>query len=170
MDHDEESRVAPVDRNARQLAGGGPVPEDAAHTALKANGQQRDYVVLTPEERARGFVRPVRTHYTHVGPVGPKHPVRDLTDDEKERYAAFKYVVFEPYSASGSAVVGRYWTREQLDAVDNGCRGVTSMSREIAETYARDPKFYNGTFCYRCGKHLPVGEFVWEGTDARVGS
>ena len=30
-----------------------------------ANGQQKAYVVLTEEERAKGFVRPVRRSYIH---------------------------------------------------------------------------------------------------------
>ena len=29
------------------------------------NGQHADYYVLCPEERAKGFVRPVRQEYTH---------------------------------------------------------------------------------------------------------
>jgi hypothetical protein len=62
----------PIARPAQQLVSGAPVPEDDSHTRLKANGQQQDYVVLNPEERARGFVRPVRQSYVHVGPVGPQ--------------------------------------------------------------------------------------------------
>jgi hypothetical protein len=30
------------------------------------------------------------------------------------------------------------------------------MGRAIAETYARDPKFYGGTFCCNCGAHYPL--------------
>lgn len=44
------------------------------------------------------------------------------------------------------------------------CGQITTMSRKIAETYARDPFFYSGTFCTTCGAHFPVGEdgeFVW---------
>ena len=33
-----------------------------------------------------------------------------------------------------------------------------------------DPQFYGGTFCAQCCVHKPVDEFVWEGTDERVGS
>jgi hypothetical protein len=90
------------------------------HTALKPNGQQQDYVVLAEEERAKGFVRPVRHSYVHLK-----------------------------------------------------CGGATRMSQTIAETYARNPYFYSGTFCCHCGAHFPVGddgEFVWEGTQERVGS
>lgn len=52
------------------------------------------------------------------------------------------------------------------------CGSITSMSREIAETYARDPKFYGSTFCAHCMAHYPVGEhgnFVWL-DDSKVGS
>ena len=108
--------VLPVDRGQRQLSRGGPVTPD--HTELKENGQQRDYVVLTAEERAKGFVRPVRRSYIH-----------------------------------------------------KTCGAVTRMSQNIAETYARDPDFYDATFCIRCETHLPLVEFVWlDNPDQQVGS
>jgi hypothetical protein len=43
----------------------------------------------------------------------------------------------------------------------------------LAETYARQPEFYSGTFCVGCRDHFPVGEegeFVWDGTEQRVGT
>jgi hypothetical protein len=86
----------------------------------RGDGQQKDYVVLSDEERAKGFVRPVRQSYTHLK-----------------------------------------------------CGTVTKMGLKIAETYARDPKFYGGTFCCGCGEHSPVGEngeFVWEGSNEKVGT
>lgn len=86
------------------------------HRDLKVNGQQQDYIVLAEEERAKGFVRPVRRSYKH------------------------------------------------------NCGTVTNMGLTLAETYARDPKFYSGTFCAGCSSHFPVDEFVWEGTDEKVGS
>lgn len=100
------------------LVSGEPVSPD--HRQLKENGQQKDYVVLAAEERAKGFVRPVRTKYVHL---------------------------------------------------KCGCE--TSMSHPIAETYARNPYFYSGTFCVGCGKHFPVGEdgeFVWSDTTEKVGT
>lgn len=45
------------------------------------------------------------------------------------------------------------------------CNTETQMGLAIAETYARDPKFYGATFCVECREHLPVGEhgkFVWK--------
>jgi hypothetical protein len=109
----------PVDRTARTLADGSPVTED--HRELKPNGQQKDYVVLSESERAKGFVRPVRRSYVH-----------------------------------------------------QKCGGTTTMSQSIAETYARDPYFYSGTFCVDCRGHFPVGEdgeFTWlDNPDQKVGT
>lgn len=160
----------PVDRDQMQLVDGRPVPEDHSHTKLKDNGQQQDYVVLTVEERAKGFVRPVRRSYRHAGASGPRYPLRDLTEEEHQRYDQFGYIQYEAYPESDSSCVGRYWTQAQLDAIGKGCGTVTTMAPPIAETYARDPQFYGGTFCMGCRKHLPVDEFVWEGTTERVGS
>jgi hypothetical protein len=90
------------------------------HLAPEPSGMQKDYVVLTAEERAKGFVEPVRRSYRH----------------EK-------------------------------------CGAVTTMGQALAETYARCPDFYSGTFCCGCGNHFPVGErgeFVWDGTDQKVGT
>ena len=90
------------------------------HRNLKKNGQQEGYVVLAEEERAKGFVRPVRRSYRHLK-----------------------------------------------------CGVVTTMGQTIAETYARSPSFYSGTFCCGCGSHFPVGkdgEFVWEGSNEKVGT
>lgn len=55
-----------VDRSARVLANGAPVPEDNSHTALRPDGQQEAYVVLTAEERSKGFVMPYRYAYRHL--------------------------------------------------------------------------------------------------------
>lgn len=50
------------------------------------------------------------------------------------------------------------------------CGANTTMGLALAETYARDPKFYGGTFCCACKAHFPVDEFVWAGTIEAVGS
>lgn len=97
------------------LADGSPVTMD--HRELKPNGQQKDYVVLSEEERAKGFVRPVRREYEH-----------------------------------------------------GKCGAVTKISQAIAETFAREPAFYSGTFCSACGTHFPLEEFHWRGTDKVLGS
>lgn len=84
-------------------------PEVARNSPIKPNGQQETYVVLSEEERAKGFVRPVRQSYKHLA-----------------------------------------------------CGTVTTMGLALSETYARDPKFYGGTFCCGCGAHFPL---VVRGTD-----
>jgi hypothetical protein len=80
-------------------------------------GQHDIYLVLSDEEKSKGFVRPVRRTYVH-----------------------------------------------------SKCGAATTMAQSIAETYARDPKFYGRTFCMGCNTHLPVDEFTWSGTDEKVGS
>ena len=88
---------------------------------VPSTGQQKGYVVLAEEERAKGFVRPVRRSYKHLT-----------------------------------------------------CGSVTTMGQALAETYARQPVgFYPGPFCVTCRGHFPVGpdgEFVWDGTDEKVGT
>ncbi len=50
------------------------------------------------------------------------------------------------------------------------CGSITMMALALAQTYARDPGFYSGTFCVNCRQHLPLAEFVWQGTDEILGS
>lgn len=50
------------------------------------------------------------------------------------------------------------------------CGSITMMGLALAETYARDPKFYSGTFCAACQSHFPLHWFVWKGTTEQVGS
>jgi hypothetical protein len=133
------------------------------------------YLVLSEEERAKGFVHPVRRSYRHVGIAGPKYPLRDLTPDEQERYGKYGYVKFEEYSKDDPLVIGhgKFWTQKELDSIDKGCGVVTTMGRALAETYARSPGFYGSTYCCGCNMHRKVGadgEFVWEGTTERVGT
>lgn len=79
--------------------------------------QAEVYLVLSKEERAKGFVRPYRDAYKHTT-----------------------------------------------------CGAITSMGRALSETYARDPKFYGGTYCATCCMHRPVAEFVWVLDGQVVGS
>lgn len=101
----------------RVLTNGKTEEEMPDYREIKEDGQQKAYVILSDEERAKGFVRPVRQTYIH-----------------------------------------------------SKCGTATTMGVKIAETYARDPKFYGATFCCACGRHYPVKEFWWDGTDDRVGS
>ncbi len=108
-----------TDKEKTTLTDGRPVTPD--HREINpTSGMQKDYVVLSVEERAKGFVEPVRRSYVHTK-----------------------------------------------------CGMTTTMGVTIAETYARNPEFYSGTFCVGCRDHFPVGEngeFVWLGTDQKVGT
>lgn len=98
------------------LTDGSPVTPD--HREIDpATGQQKGYIVLSEDERAKGFVRPLRDSYVHLK-----------------------------------------------------CGAVTRMGTALAETYARDPKFYSGTFCVGCKAHFPLAEFHWDGASEVVGS
>jgi hypothetical protein len=130
--------------------------------------QNTVYLVLSEEERSKGFVRPYRDTYIHVGQQ-PVYPLLPLTSEQNEMFNADgEYVAFEAYPSSMSPKVGRFWTQAQLD--NHGCGGTTTMSRDLAETYARQPNFYGSTYCVHCQKHLSVKEFVWAQDNQVVGS
>jgi hypothetical protein len=138
-----------------------------------ARKQNEAYLVLSVEEIAKGFVRPVRRSYVHVGAPGPQFYLEPLTEQQQKDHAGMGYVGFERYPPEMAPKTGRYWTQKELDAADKGCGGVTTMAPAIAETYARDPYFYGSTYCVGCGMHRRVGlrgEFLWEGTQERVGT
>ncbi len=83
-------------------------------------GMQKKYLVLSPEERGKGFVRPLRSTYFH-----------------------------------------------------HRCGQTTWMGQALAETYARDPKFYAGTYCSTCKDHYPTGPdggFSWTTDGTKVGT
>lgn len=136
--------------------------------------QHDTYLVLSEAERAKGFVRPVRLSYRHVGSAGPKFPLVDLTAEQERLFGDAGYVKFERYPLGHKdRATGRFWTQPQLDSVGKGCGTVTTMAQALAETYARNPHFYGATYCCGCQMHLKVGEggeFVWEGTEERVGT
>mgnify|MGYP001564181704 CR=1 FL=1 len=101
----------------RILTNGKTEDEMPDYRETDVSGQQKAYIVLTKDERSKGFIRPIRRSYIHAK-----------------------------------------------------CGVVTSMGLAIAETYARDPKFYGSTFCAGCLSHFPVSEFKWDGTNETVGS
>jgi len=153
----------------------------------KDDGQQACYLVLSEEERAKGFVRPVRTAYRHVGKEVEKGEVISLEEALKERGDTAKeiytkekgFAAYLKYPESESPSVGKFIKKDELDAINSGkerfggCGTVTTMGLALSETYARSPSFYGATFCCGCGTHLPVGEngeFVWEGTNEKVGT
>lgn len=146
--------------------------EGAPTKAKRADGQYVDHWVLSAEERASGFVRPVRRSYKHVGSPGPRFPLRDLTPREQERHGA-EFAKIEDYPESERPLVSRAWSAADLARVGHGCGGTTTMPQTITETYAAQPRLYGRTFCATCRDYFPVGvdgEFVWVGTLERVGS
>jgi hypothetical protein len=150
----------------RETGAGAPQP-------VGADGQHGAYWVICEEERAKGFVRPYRESYQHVGIVGPLHTLRDLNAEEIANGLGTEFSKFEDYPIERRPATGRYWSAAELAKVGKGCGVVTRMGRSIAETYARDPHFYGSTFCVGCKAHLRVGadgEFVWDGTTERVGT
>lgn len=142
-------------------------PNDPRLKNIEPSGMQEAYLVLSDEERQKGFIRPYRDVYRHVG-IRPQYPIVDLTPEEHERYDKYGYVKFEKYPETGEGITnGRFWTQAQLES---GCNGETRMGQALSETYARDPKFYGATFCSTCGKHFPVAEFIWVADGQVVGS
>ena len=77
------------------------------------------------------------------------------------------------YVVLSEAERGRGFVRPYRDAYRHlKCGAITTMGRALAETYARDPDFYSGTFCATCRSHFPVGEdgeFTWYEMDGRDG-
>lgn len=136
------------------------------------DGQLADHFILCPEDRAKGYVEPLRLSYIHVGPPGPKFPLRDLTPEEDARWndpdtsAADRIVKSEDYPESERPALGKIWSQGDLDKVaKGGCGSLTTMPRGCAETYAAQPGFYGSTFCCGCGAYFSVGaagEFVWD--------
>lgn len=129
-------------------------------------GLQKTYLVLSEEERAKGFVRPYRDAYVHIG-LRPKYELRPLSEADKKDPIKATYAGFEKYPDSISPLTGRYWTHEELNS---GCGTLTVMGRSLSETYARDPKFYGATYCAGCQKHFPVHQFHWNADNTVVGS
>jgi len=148
------------------LTDGSPVTDDHREIDPKT-GMQKGYVVLSADERAKGFVRPVRRTYIHTGRsiCGKNRPTK-----QGHLGGQIDVCGFEP-GHSGDCFQ-TFFTMTQPEAAEaersqrrGGCGGATTMGLALAETYARDPKFYGGTFCCNCGSHFPVGEqgeFEWE--------
>lgn len=63
---DRIANLPPVDRTALCTTDGRS-PEDARASQTNKTGQHASYIVLCDAERAKGFVRPYRDAYRHVG-------------------------------------------------------------------------------------------------------
>lgn len=112
---------------------------------------------------ATGMVRTMTTADLTTDPNDPRLG-RGIDKEPVEQNAAY-LILSEAERAKG--FIRPY--RDAYRHVD-GCNTVTTMARELSETYARDPKFYGSTYCVHCRKHLPVSEFVWLADGQRVGS
>lgn len=148
--------VPPVDRTKLCTTDGRSAAEARA-SQTNETGQHPSYIVLCEEERRRGFVRPYRDTYKHVGSCGKEQPP---VEDQIDRF--FCLMVKGHDGPCLEFVHGEHPGR--------GCGSVTTMGRALSETYARDPKFYGATFCVSCNRHLPVAEFVWTADGKQVGS
>lgn len=133
--------------------------------------QHEVYLVLSKEERTKGFIRPLRLSYVHVG--------RSICGDtsvvlEKEPPGGKVFACSELPGHEGEHTSWMPITIEEaLRGRVGGCGSVTTMGIELAETYARQPDFYGATYCATCMMHRPVGaygEFVWDGTNEKVGT
>lgn len=52
------------------------------------------------------------------------------------------------------------------------CMSATDIHPKMAATLARDPRFYQALFCFKCRAHFrcgPDGEFIWDKSDTKVG-
>ncbi len=69
------------------------------------------------------------------------------------------------YLALPAEEIAKGFVRPVRDTyVHEKCGSRTTMGLALAQTYARDPGFYSGTYCAVCKTHFPVGpdgEFVW---------
>jgi hypothetical protein len=105
-----------TDREGRQICTtSGEAPSKVRAAQTEETGQHKSYIVLCDEERGKGFVRPYRHAYKHVGRL------ERIISDGRERSDQ---------------------THEYEHRV-GGCGTVTTMCRSLSETYARDPNFYS---------------------------
>lgn len=108
--------IPPVDRRAQTTTDGRSVDEVRAEQSQDGNKMHASYIILSDEERAKGFVRPVRRSYKHTGlPKPAMGSLRSLTAEETVRYEKYGYVKFEAYPPSDNPCTGRYWTQVDLD-------------------------------------------------------
>lgn len=167
------AQAEPVDRTKQcTVRGNDPTAVREQQLSEGNTGQHSDYIVLCEEERAKGFVRPVRRSYVHRGKklrgdlVMLQEPYRSAHDG-LPLVAKDRFMIDEHET-------GTLLTQAEADSINKtgfygGCGTRTTMGLALAETYARDPKFYGSTFCVNCNMHFPVCEFVWDDGE-RVGA
>lgn len=112
----------------RMLTDGSPVPQDGSHKALKPNGQQQGYIVLTPEERAKGFVQPVRNAYRHL----PCGGVTTMGTGLSETYARNPWF----YSGTFCTTCGSHYDLDQFEWV--GSKGESLAPHKWSDEKAEE--------------------------------
>lgn len=61
----------------------------------------------------------------------------------------------------------------RLAYVHTRCQQTTRINKTLARVWARNPTHYHEAFCAHCRQTFPVGrsgEFVWKGSNERVGT
>jgi hypothetical protein len=97
---------------------------------------------------------------TDGSPVTPDHREIDPRTGQQKGYV----VLSEAERAKGFVrPVRRTYTHLK-------CGTDTTRAQSIAETYARNPKFYSGTFCCHYREHFLLDQFVRKGSQEMVGS
>lgn len=145
-----ESRLTALEGIGLQAVRLGPSPKQDEE--LEAN---RERIVKQIVESAKQTVKPVdRSCRTLLdgSPVPEDYGHTKLrADGMQENYV----VLCDAERAKGFV---RPVRREYKHII---CGSVTTMGRALAETYARDPGFYSGTFCCNCHDHFPLDQFCW---------
>lgn len=133
-------------------------------------GQHTSYWILNEDERKKGFVRPVRRTYVHVGRRICGKPASDsvvaqmvVKCKDGEIYVCASEPAHEGECfALLVKMTAKHAERFLTKGLLGGCDTVTTMSLDIAQTYARDPNFYSAGMCVRCKEHFPHEELRWE--------
>lgn len=114
---------------------------------------------LPAEELSHPHVEKRRVRVTD-DPLDPA--LRRGIDDEPVEQRPVYLVLSEAERVAGFVEPVRRTYEHSRDL--GGCGAHTTMGVAIAETYARSPSFYGGTYCVGCRMHRPVGmngEFRW---------
>jgi len=113
-----------------------PLSSSTPTDKKKPNGQYEDYWVLSKEEREKGFIRPLRFSYKHLGkdldlkrmiPIEKyfKENAEEYPQERQLRYInTYGYVGFIPNTDHHSAILGRFVKQSDLGS---GCGHITKM-------------------------------------------
>lgn len=155
-------------REKKKVTASGKPPKTAKSISAPTDeklpdGQLKDHWILSDEERAKGFVRPVRTSYIHIGKEICAKVLPNVSGAEVLLGGLREVCVMEP-GHKGECIQFRKMTQYEHAVAEEshilgGCGRITTMGQKIAETYAAEPEFYGSTFCANCHGYFPVGKF-----------